>query len=57
MAGIGFQELLIVLVVVLVIFGAGKLPSIMKELGAGMRELKNTTAELEQTERELRRKS
>lgn len=40
MAGIGFTELLIVLVVVLVIFGAGKVPEVMRSLGEGVREMK-----------------
>lgn len=47
MAGIGIQELLIVLVVVLVIFGAGKLPSIMRDLGVGLREMRSAAHELE----------
>ena len=34
--GIGMPELLIVLVIVLIIFGAGKLPEIGKGLGKGI---------------------
>lgn len=40
MMGFGWQEMLIVLVIVLVIFGAGKLPSVMKSMGAGVKEFK-----------------
>jgi sec-independent protein translocase protein TatA len=40
MAGLGWQELVIVLVIVLIIFGAGKLPSVAKSLGQGVREFK-----------------
>ena len=38
--GIGMPEMLVVLVIVLVIFGAGKLPEIGKGLGKGIREFK-----------------
>ena len=35
MAGLGWQELVIVLVIIMIIFGAGKLPEIAKSLGQG----------------------
>jgi len=38
--GIGFVEVLIIVVVLLLIFGAGKIPKIAKDLGAGVREFK-----------------
>jgi sec-independent protein translocase protein TatA len=38
MFGMGVGELLIVLVVVLVVFGPGRLPEMMGNLGKGMRE-------------------
>jgi len=41
----GFQELLIILVVVLVLFGGRKLPELAKGLGQGMREFKKATRE------------
>ena len=41
MAGLGWQELVIVLVIVMIIFGAGKLPSVAKSLGQGVREFKS----------------
>ena len=40
MGGIGWQELLIVLLIVLVVFGAGRLPQIGEGLGKGIRNLK-----------------
>ena len=38
MFGIGFPELLIILVVCLVVFGPGKLPEIGEALGRGIRD-------------------
>lgn len=40
MFGLGTQELVIILVIVLVIFGAGKLPQIGGALGKGIRDFK-----------------
>lgn len=42
--GLGWQELLIVLLIVIVIFGAGKLPEIGSGLGKGIKEFKKETA-------------
>lgn len=38
--GFGLQELLVILAIVLIIFGAGKLPQIGKNLGKGIKEFK-----------------
>lgn len=43
MAGIGVPELLIVLVIVLVIFGASRLTDIMGALGKGVAEFRKGT--------------
>jgi sec-independent protein translocase protein TatA len=40
--GIGPLELVIVLVIVLVVFGPKRLPSLVRQLGAGMREFKDS---------------
>ena len=40
MGNIGFGELLVVLVIILVLFGAKRLPEIGKALGDGIREFK-----------------
>jgi sec-independent protein translocase protein TatA len=40
MFGIGMPELLIIGFIVLVIFGAGKLPKVMGSLGQGLRDFK-----------------
>ena len=40
--GIGATELIIVLVIVLIIFGPKRLPSLGRSLGGGMREFKDS---------------
>jgi sec-independent protein translocase protein TatA len=40
MFGLGFGELLVILVIVLIIFGAGKLPEIGEGLGRGIRNFR-----------------
>ena len=39
-SGIGFTEILLILVVVLLIFGTKKLPGIASDLGAAVRDLR-----------------
>jgi sec-independent protein translocase protein TatA len=41
MFGLGTQELVIILVLVLVIFGAGKLPQVGGAIGRGIRNFKS----------------
>ena len=40
MFGIGYQELMVILVIVLVLFGGSKLPDLAKSLGRSMKEFK-----------------
>jgi sec-independent protein translocase protein TatA len=40
MLGLGWQELVIILVIIMVIFGAGRLPEVVKSLGMGVKEFK-----------------
>ena len=40
---IGPQELIIILVVVVLMFGGAKIPELMKGLGKGIKEFKNAT--------------
>ena len=47
MAGLGTAELIVILVIVIVIFGAGKLPEIGGALGKGIREFRDATKEIE----------
>ena len=46
--GIGMTELIVILVIVLIIFGAKKLPQIGEGLGKGIRNFKNATKEKEE---------
>ncbi|KHK04257.1 twin-arginine translocase TatA/TatE family subunit [Desulfovibrio sp. TomC] len=45
MFGIGFPELLIILVIVLIIFGANKLPEIGAGMGKAIKNFKKATSE------------
>ncbi|OQX62617.1 MAG: Sec-independent protein translocase TatA [Desulfococcus sp. 4484_241] len=47
MFGIGMPELIIILVIVLIIFGAGKLPEIGSGIGKGIRNFKKATSEVD----------
>lgn len=45
MFGIGMPELLVILVIILIIFGAGKLPEIGSALGKGIKNFKKANRE------------
>ena len=53
MPNLGPTELIIILVIVIIIFGAGKLPEIGGALGKGMKEFKQATKEVTDTASEL----
>lgn len=46
MFGIGFQEMLIILVVVLIFFGPKRLPDLAKSIGKGIAEFKKASEEV-----------
>jgi sec-independent protein translocase protein TatA len=48
LGGLGPTELIIVLVIILVVFGAGKLPDIASGLGKGIRDFKKGVQDLEE---------
>jgi sec-independent protein translocase protein TatA len=52
MFGIGMPELIIILVIILIIFGAGKLPEIGAGMGKAIRNFKGATDEDEKKEAE-----
>jgi sec-independent protein translocase protein TatA len=55
MLGLGGQELIILLVIVLVLFGGSKVPQLMKGLGEGMKEFKKATRDEDELPRPVER--
>ena len=53
MMGIGFPELMIILVIIMIIFGAGKLPEIGRAFGNSIRNFKKSMKDAEQENEEL----
>jgi sec-independent protein translocase protein TatA len=45
MFGLGMPELIVILIIILIIFGAGKLPEIGSGIGKGIRNFKKATQE------------
>jgi sec-independent protein translocase protein TatA len=52
LGGIGMTELIIILVIVLVIFGAGKLPEVGSALGKGIKNFKSAMTDQEKAAQE-----
>jgi len=52
MFGIGMPELIIILVIILIIFGAGKLPEIGAGMGKAIKNFRGATADGEKKEPE-----
>ena len=50
MFGLGYQELLIILVIVLVLFGANRLPELARSLGSSVKEFKKGVNEAQKEE-------
>ena len=51
MFGIGMPELIIILVIILIIFGAGKLPEIGGGMGKAIRNFKSATSDDDKKEK------
>jgi sec-independent protein translocase protein TatA len=51
-ANLGFTELMVILVIVLVLFGAKRVPEIGASIGKGIREFKKATNDIDRDVRE-----
>tara|TARA_B100001115_G_C15836144_1_gene418133 strand:+ start:1848 stop:2027 length:180 start_codon:yes stop_codon:yes gene_type:complete len=49
---IGWPQIVLIIVVVLILFGGKKLPQLMKGLGEGMKEFKNASKDLNEDNKE-----
>ena len=52
MFGIGMPELIIILVIILIIFGAGKLPEIGAGMGKAIKNFKKATSDSDNKEKD-----
>ncbi|HXJ80061.1 MAG TPA: twin-arginine translocase TatA/TatE family subunit [Candidatus Methylomirabilis sp.] len=50
MFGLGYQELLLILVIVLILFGAQRLPDLARSLGSSVKEFKKGINEITKDE-------
>lgn len=48
--GVGIVQLLVILVIILLLFGAGKLPKVMTELGKGLKSFKSAIKDDDKTD-------
>ena len=55
--GIGFQEVLLIALIVLLFFGGKKIPEMMKGLGKGVRSFKEGMNEVEEIKDEIKPES
>lgn len=55
MFGLGTMELVIILVIVVMLFGVGKLPLVAKQLGSGIREFQKSVRGEDEDEQQAKR--
>jgi len=48
MFGLGYQELLLILVIVLILFGGQRLPGLARSLGSSVREFKKGVSDIKE---------
>ncbi len=53
--GISLANIIVILFIVLILFGAGKLPKVMGDLGKGMKNFKNALNEKDNEEEEIKK--
>ncbi len=53
MPTLGLTELIIILILILILFGVGRLPELGRSLGEGVRELRESAELIKENEREL----
>lgn len=56
MFGLGYQELLLILVIVVILFGAQRLPDLARSLGSSVKEFKKGVTELKEEASPTRKK-
>lgn len=47
--GLGFKEILIIALIIIVLFGAKKIPELMRGVGSGIKEFKDAVKEEDKT--------
>jgi sec-independent protein translocase protein TatA len=52
----GWQEILLILLIIIVLFGASRIPSIMKAMGKGVKEFKEGIAPDEDDKKKIEEK-
>jgi len=50
--GLGWPELLLIIAIILLLFGAGRIKTIIKSLGEGVREFRKAMREIEEVDKE-----
>ena len=50
MFGLGWQEILLIVIIIMLLFGAKRIPEVMRSIGRGVRELKQGMKEIDTDE-------